>query len=118
MLFDINDTEKLKPGTIKKALTVYQKYMEKVEDCSRTAEERFINNLTPLMKCFNDREFGDAIEILDSMRSELLCLLMCDDEDFELGEIDRILYSDDDSTEDSAGAYISTIDEDDIDDIF
>ena len=116
MLFDIENTEKLKPGTIKKALTVYHRFMKRAAEVSQGAEERFIDNLSPLMKCFNDRDFSDAIGILESMRTELEILMVRDDEEFELGKIDRILYYDDDEAD--YDEDVANDDEDDVDEIF
>ena len=117
MLFDINDTEKLKPGTIKKALSKIQKYAKDQAIIREKASTSFLECLTPLMTAFNDGEYGDAIDIVDTMRAELMRILMYE-EDCELEEIDRILYHDDDKAEGGTAAYISTVDEDDINDIF
>ena len=117
MLFDINNTEKLKPGTIKKALSKIQKYAKDQTIIREKASESFLECLTPLMTAFHDGEYGDAIEIVDTMRAELIRILMYE-EAYELEEIDRILYLDDDEAEDSTAAYISTVNEDDINDIF
>ena len=117
MLFDIEDTEKLKPGTIKKALSKIQKYAKDQAIIREKAKESFLECLSPLMTAFNDKEYGDAIEIVDTMRAELIRILMYE-EAHELEEIDYILYTDDDEAEDSSSSYVSMLDEDDVNDIF